>query len=117
MKKFIIFCISSIALTMAENYVVCDWDTLCPEGNTCCYSSDKGWTCCPMTGCNCCDSVHCCPKGFDCNLSSSTCDEQSTARKKRSPLLSANDLLVQTQTVSFISLSRHFSHETFQPKY
>ncbi len=40
----------------------------CPDGYTCCLSSDSNYKCCPVPDAHCCsDKIHCCPGGFKCD--------------------------------------------------
>uniref|UniRef100_G3PNY0 Granulin a n=1 Tax=Gasterosteus aculeatus TaxID=69293 RepID=G3PNY0_GASAC len=47
--------------------VVCDDQTSCPDGQTCCRTSATTWGCCPAPNAVCCsDMQHCCPEGHTC---------------------------------------------------
>ncbi|XP_040046250.2 granulin a [Gasterosteus aculeatus] len=47
--------------------VVCDDQTRCPDGQTCCRTSATTWGCCPTPNAVCCsDMQHCCPEGHTC---------------------------------------------------
>ncbi|KAG7238879.1 hypothetical protein INR49_030426, partial [Caranx melampygus] len=55
--------------------VTCDDTTSCPDGTTCCKTTEDKWACCPLPEAVCCeDHIHCCPKGKTCNLAAQTCD-------------------------------------------
>ncbi|XP_058037244.1 progranulin isoform X1 [Ahaetulla prasina] len=54
--------------------IQCDAKFTCPDGNTCCKTTSGSWGCCPLEEAICCpDHTHCCPKGYQCNLSEGTC--------------------------------------------
>ncbi|XP_039187331.1 progranulin isoform X1 [Crotalus tigris] len=54
--------------------IQCDAKFTCPDGNTCCKITSASWGCCPLEEAVCCpDHTHCCPKGYQCNLSEGTC--------------------------------------------
>ncbi|KAH1174230.1 progranulin [Mauremys mutica] len=54
--------------------VRCDEQTSCPDGSTCCRRSTGAWACCPLVEAVCCqDHVHCCPKGYTCDLAGGSC--------------------------------------------
>ncbi|XP_048373527.1 progranulin [Sphaerodactylus townsendi] len=54
--------------------VQCDALHKCPTGHTCCRKSSSDWGCCPLEEAVCCsDHIHCCPKGFTCDLAEGTC--------------------------------------------
>ncbi|XP_039360100.1 progranulin [Mauremys reevesii] len=54
--------------------VRCDEQTSCPDGSTCCRRSTGAWACCPLVEAVCCqDHVHCCPKGYTCDLAGGRC--------------------------------------------
>ncbi|NXQ28143.1 GRN protein, partial [Alaudala cheleensis] len=54
--------------------VICDEETSCPDGSTCCRMSLGTWGCCPIEKAVCCsDGQHCCPQGTTCDLIHSTC--------------------------------------------
>ncbi|KAL8609416.1 hypothetical protein ACOMHN_019905 [Nucella lapillus] len=56
--------------------VQCDATHECPTGNTCCKTTSGQWGCCPMPQAVCCqDNVHCCPKGYTCDLSAGKCEK------------------------------------------
>ncbi|XP_078454932.1 progranulin-like isoform X2 [Lampetra planeri] len=58
------------------NAVICDDQSSCPDGNTCCKTSSGGWGCCPLPKAVCCnDHQHCCPEGTTCNLPVERCDK------------------------------------------
>ncbi|XP_022079850.1 granulins-like isoform X8 [Acanthaster planci] len=46
----------------------------CRSGETCCKQGGGKYGCCPLPMAVCCnDSVHCCPKGYKCNVAHGTC--------------------------------------------
>ncbi|KAM7371567.1 hypothetical protein PAMP_008790 [Pampus punctatissimus] len=52
---------------LKQRDVKCDDQSSCPDGNTCCRTSDTTWGCCPYPDAMCCsDMLHCCPTGFTC---------------------------------------------------
>nr|XP_032824373.1 progranulin isoform X2 [Petromyzon marinus] len=58
------------------NVVICDDQSSCPDGNTCCKTPGGDWACCPLVKAVCCDDhEHCCPQGTTCNLPAQTCDQ------------------------------------------
>ncbi|GBL99840.1 Granulins [Araneus ventricosus] len=61
---------------LRKKNVTCDYQSVCPEGTTCCknpYIQKIG--CCPMESAVCCDDgLHCCPEGTTCNLAETKCD-------------------------------------------
>nr|UVE15942.1 progranulin precursor L [Lethenteron reissneri] len=58
------------------NAVICDDQSSCPDGNTCCKTSSGDWGCCPLPKAVCCnDHQHCCPEGTTCNLPVERCDK------------------------------------------
>ena len=56
-------------------HVVCpDKSSQCPDKNTCCKLVDGNYACCPLVDAVCCsDHSHCCPHGYTCNVTKSTC--------------------------------------------
>ncbi|KAM8844812.1 granulin a [Spinachia spinachia] len=47
--------------------LVCDEQSSCPDGETCCRTSLTTWGCCPAPNAVCCsDMQHCCPEGHSC---------------------------------------------------
>merc|ERR1711862_798727 len=58
------------------NNMLCEPDTCCPLGNTCCDIASGGVGCCPYVNAKCCpDGVHCCLEWMECSPpgSSSPC--------------------------------------------
>ncbi|KAG7501139.1 hypothetical protein JOB18_040775 [Solea senegalensis] len=54
--------------------VHCDNYYTCPDGTTCCRHPQGVWFCCPYSPGRCClDGYHCCPYGFDCDLTYTHC--------------------------------------------
>nr|XP_030112182.3 progranulin isoform X2 [Taeniopygia guttata] len=54
--------------------VICDEETSCPDGSTCCQLSLGTWGCCPFKQAVCCpDLVHCCPQGYTCDPEGGSC--------------------------------------------
>ncbi|XP_065896567.1 progranulin-like [Dysidea avara] len=61
--------------------------SVCPSGETCCPTAKQDvFGCCPVHEAVCCDDhIHCCPKGFTCDIQNGTCYESITGKK--TPLL------------------------------
>ncbi|XP_054914894.1 progranulin-like [Poeciliopsis prolifica] len=60
--------------------VYCDHFRYCPHGTTCCRHPKGAWSCCPYSPGRCClDGYHCCPYGYDCDLTSTRCTRQGLA--------------------------------------
>ncbi|XP_041758951.1 granulin b isoform X2 [Coregonus clupeaformis] len=58
---------------------MCDEQTMCPGGTTCCRQNSGQWACCPLPDAVCCDNnEHFCPKGYTCNVAEQTCDKAGT---------------------------------------
>ncbi|KAI1896514.1 hypothetical protein AGOR_G00095560 [Albula goreensis] len=57
----------------------CDPLTSCPRDTTCCYMDKMGkWGCCPLPNAVCCeDGDHCCPSGYKCDVSHTSCTRGS----------------------------------------
>ncbi|CAI5789905.1 Uncharacterized protein PODLI_1B030954 [Podarcis lilfordi] len=63
-------------LRQTVGVVQCDDEHTCPDGNTCCLRSPGEWGCCPLEEAVCCsDHIHCCPKGYTCNVATGICDK------------------------------------------
>jgi len=46
----------------------------CPSSDTCCSAGSGQWGCCPYPKADCCsDHKHCCPNGYQCDLSKGQC--------------------------------------------
>ncbi|KAK2830257.1 hypothetical protein Q5P01_018188 [Channa striata] len=57
-----------------SSVVHCDNLYVCPDGTTCCRHPRGVWFCCPYSLGRCClDGIHCCPFGFDCDLTYTHC--------------------------------------------
>ncbi|KAG7492363.1 hypothetical protein MATL_G00013380 [Megalops atlanticus] len=61
--------------TILSDTKQCDAQTSCPRDTTCCYMDKLGkWGCCPLPNAVCCkDGNHCCPNGYKCDLSHTSC--------------------------------------------
>ncbi|XP_061444484.1 progranulin isoform X2 [Rhineura floridana] len=73
----------AVDLHLSAHDVQCDVEHRCPDGNTCCRRGPSTWGCCPLEEAVCCsDNIHCCPKGYTCDLSAGSClrDSRSTPR-------------------------------------
>ncbi|XP_051243037.1 granulin a isoform X5 [Dicentrarchus labrax] len=65
--------------TQAGN-VSCDSTSSCPDGTTCCKTTEGSWACCPLPKAVCCDDhEHCCPTGTTCDLTTLTCNDGSVS--------------------------------------
>ncbi|KAG8446958.1 hypothetical protein GDO86_014410 [Hymenochirus boettgeri] len=77
------------------DYVYCDRDHICFDGQTCCRGLGGVWNCCIYTQGVCCpDMVHCCPYGYVCLNYGASCAragiprwDGKANRKNQSPLL------------------------------
>ncbi|XP_022057248.1 progranulin-like [Acanthochromis polyacanthus] len=57
-----------------STYVRCDSYFSCPDRTTCCRHPKGAWFCCPYYPGRCClDGFHCCPYGYDCDLTYTHC--------------------------------------------
>ncbi|XP_053190399.1 progranulin-like [Scomber japonicus] len=57
--------------------VPCDNYNTCPDGTSCCRHPAGPWFCCPLPLAKCClDGYHCCPYGYDCDLTYKHCVRQ-----------------------------------------
>ena len=62
--------------TELANVVCPDEESECPEGETCCLLASGAYGCCPLPEAVCCrDKLHCCPRGYECNLVAKTCSK------------------------------------------
>ncbi|XP_013865749.1 granulin a [Austrofundulus limnaeus] len=63
-----------------ENRIQCDDHTSCPQDTTCCFmASCKKWGCCPLPKAVCCArGSHCCPEGYRCEESKTSCVKDET---------------------------------------
>jgi len=74
--KSILF-LALIGMTVAN---MCGDGSQCPDGSTCCLLSSGSYGCCPYVGATCCaDQLHCCPNGYQCDVSGGTCVRQQGA--------------------------------------
>ncbi|XP_019630285.1 PREDICTED: granulins-like [Branchiostoma belcheri] len=49
-------------------------NSTCGDSETCCKMASGQWGCCPMPKAVCCqDHLHCCPRGYTCDMPTSTC--------------------------------------------
>ncbi|XP_053121820.1 progranulin isoform X2 [Hemicordylus capensis] len=54
--------------------VQCSTEDRCLDGNTCCQKPSGAWGCCPWEEAVCCsDGIHCCPKGYQCDIAEGKC--------------------------------------------
>ncbi|XP_035476792.1 progranulin [Scophthalmus maximus] len=64
--------------TKKSSVVHCDNLYTCPDGYTCCRHPKGVWFCCGYTLGRCClDGYHCCPYGYDCDLTYTHCVRES----------------------------------------
>ncbi|XP_034456565.1 progranulin-like isoform X1 [Hippoglossus hippoglossus] len=57
-----------------SSVVYCDGYHTCPDRTTCCRHPTGVWFCCPYFPGRCClDGYHCCPYGFDCDVTYTHC--------------------------------------------
>ncbi|GAB0199357.1 progranulin [Grus japonensis] len=62
--------------------VRCDDESSCPDGSTCCRTSLGTWGCCPLEEAVCChDHVHCCPRGYTCDVATGSCLQEGGGRR------------------------------------
>uniref|UniRef100_A0A4W4H4Q7 Granulins domain-containing protein n=2 Tax=Electrophorus electricus TaxID=8005 RepID=A0A4W4H4Q7_ELEEL len=64
----------------------------CPAANTCCKTLTGQWGCCPYILGQCCkDGKHCCERGYECDVTFSSCKKKGflsiPAQLKRKALL------------------------------
>lgn len=72
-------CVKSANLRKpVSSQATCSDKDVCPNGTTCCKSSD-GHICCPFPNASCCNDRHCCPEGYQCTTvnGSVTCKQSS----------------------------------------
>lgn len=92
-----------------SSVVYCDSYTYCPDGTTCCRHPTGVWFCCPYSPGRCClDGYHCCPYGYDCDLTYTRC----IRRGLRYPFISKQAL--SSFPASLISTSE--DKNTFQER-
>ncbi|GLD57830.1 granulins-like protein [Lates japonicus] len=61
-----------------SSVVYCDLYHYCPDFTTCCRHPGGVWFCCPYTHGRCClDGYHCCPYGYNCDLTYTHCLRQN----------------------------------------
>uniref|UniRef100_A0A8C7Y0Z3 Granulins domain-containing protein n=1 Tax=Oryzias sinensis TaxID=183150 RepID=A0A8C7Y0Z3_9TELE len=61
-------------LAQKSTGVQCDSFYMCPDRTTCCRHPKGAWFCCPYYPGRCClDGFHCCPYGYDCDLTYTHC--------------------------------------------
>ncbi|XP_072775308.1 progranulin isoform X2 [Taeniopygia guttata] len=67
---------------VTSEVVICDEETSCPDGSTCCQLSLGTWGCCPFKQAVCCpDLVHCCPQGYTCDPEGGSCLQGGGTRR------------------------------------
>ncbi|KAM9385932.1 progranulin-like isoform 2-T2 [Pholidichthys leucotaenia] len=65
---------NQVSVQTKSSVVYCDSYYYCPDGSTCCRHPQGPWICCPLSPAKCCaDGFHCCPLGYDCDLSYTRC--------------------------------------------
>lgn len=71
--------------------VECGDGSSCPDGNTCCQSTDGSYGCCPVDSATCCaDHIHCCPPEYPvCDLAHGECTSSliNNKDKKSTPFM------------------------------
>ncbi|KAM4717217.1 granulin a [Anableps anableps] len=94
--------VSSVAKADGVNNVPCNETASCPDGTTCCKTSEGGWACCPLPEAVCCeDFIHCCPKGKKCNLAEQTCEDATCSVPwfEKVPVISRQEVQEQVKDV------------------
>ena len=57
-----------------EGVIKCPDNSFCPDKNTCCQLESGRYGCCPQVDASCCsDKEHCCPEGYNCQITSKKC--------------------------------------------
>ena len=70
-----IILISLIAFTLSST---CHDGSSCAGAATCCELASGSYGCCPYSDATCCsDKQHCCPNGYECDVSSSMCQRKN----------------------------------------
>ncbi|KAM8945291.1 progranulin [Pelodytes ibericus] len=70
------------AMKQEAGDVKCDDQSSCPDSTTCCRLSTGEWGCCPIEKAVCCsDHLHCCPSGYTCDVTTSSCTKPETDTK------------------------------------
>nr|XP_040045065.1 progranulin-like [Gasterosteus aculeatus aculeatus] len=65
---------NQVADPKTSSVVHCDNYYTCPDATTCCRHPAGTWFCCPYSPGRCClDGFHCCPYGYDCDLTYTHC--------------------------------------------
>eukprot|EP01102_Stenamoeba_stenopodia_P003791 TRINITY_DN1392_c0_g2_i1.p1 TRINITY_DN1392_c0_g2~~TRINITY_DN1392_c0_g2_i1.p1 ORF type:complete len:133 (+),score=16.54 TRINITY_DN1392_c0_g2_i1:136-534(+) len=67
-------------LSSRDVLVNCPGGSSCKAGETCCQDTSGGYACCPYPNADCCsDHLHCCPGGYQCDLSKGECVKGGSA--------------------------------------
>lgn len=80
---FLFLNISIILISMAVaqlSFRCGDSKVYCRDDQTCCETANGQYGCCPYLNATCCeDKQHCCPNGYDCNLTLLRCDKKGNS--------------------------------------
>nr|XP_014341731.1 PREDICTED: granulins [Latimeria chalumnae] len=88
--------------------VMCDDQTECPVGNTCCKYSTGEWGCCPLSQAVCCsDHKHCCPTDYTCDLLHSTCSKGKIAIPWVSKTVARKMIRTSTDPLTVVTCDSH----------
>ncbi|XP_018089598.1 granulin L homeolog isoform X2 [Xenopus laevis] len=80
-KKLVKISFPGATSALRLNYVWCDAQTYCFDGQTCCRGRGGVWNCCLYTQGVCCpDMVHCCPYGYVCLAGGASCARSGISR-------------------------------------
>ncbi|GBL86683.1 Granulins, partial [Araneus ventricosus] len=91
--------------------VICDDQSVCPYGTTCCKNPHtKKIGCCPKESAVCCDDgLHCCPEGTTCNLEERKCDGDGYVTHIYDSHKKSFDTIISNITLSPLSSNKESS--------